>query len=329
VGQRTQGRSHQDRSTPPEKPGLHPRNRHRERYDFERLVASCPELAPHLARNPYGDISVDFADPAAVRMLNRALLAEHYGVTHWVIPPGYLCPPIPGRADCLHHLADLLAACNGGTIPRGPGVRVLDIGTGAGCIYALLGHREYGWRFLASDIDAGALAAAGRILTANDLAGAIELRKQAAPERIFPGVLGPGEVIDATVCNPPFHASLREAREGTERKWRNLGRGAGGAPLRNFGGQGAELWCPGGEAAFVLRMIQESTALPRQCLWFTTLLSKASHLPAVRTALRQAGARDMRILDMAQGQKKSRLVAWTFLDEDARERWRRERWAAP
>jgi len=329
VNPRTPGRPEQVRGASPEKPGLHPRNRHRERYDFEGLVASCPELAVHLARNPYGDVSVDFADPAAVRTLNRALLAHHYGVVHWEIPTDYLCPPIPGRADCVHHLADLLAASNGGTIPRGPGVRVLDIGTGASCIYALLGHREYGWRFLASDIDAGALAAARRNLEANGLEGAIELRRQAVPERIFPGILGPGEVIDATVCNPPFHASLREAREGTERKWRNLGRATGGAPLRNFGGQGAELWCPGGEAAFVARMVQESAALPRQCLWFTTLLSKAAHLPAVRAALRQAGARDVRILDMAQGQKKSRLVAWTFLAEDARERWRRERWAAP
>ena len=166
---------------PAPKQGLHPRNRHRERYEFDRLVASCPELAPYLARNPYGDVSVDFGDPAAVRVLNKALLAHFYGVVHWEIPADYLCPPIPGRADCLHHLADLLASCHGGVIPKGPEVRVLDIGTGASCIYPLLGHREYGWRFLASDIDAGALAAAQRILAANGLGGAIELRRQGCP----------------------------------------------------------------------------------------------------------------------------------------------------
>jgi 23S rRNA (adenine1618-N6)-methyltransferase len=310
-------------SQPAPKQGLHPRSRHRERYDFDRLVASCPELVPYLARTPYGDTSVDFGDPAAVRVLNKALLAHFYGVVQWEIPADYLCPPIPGRADCLHHLADLLASCHGGVIPKGPEVRVLDIGTGASCIYPLLGHREYGWRFLASDIDAGALASAQRILAANDLEAAIELRRQGSPGSIFQGILQPGEVLDATLCNPPFHASLREAREGTDRKWRNLGREGGG---RNFGGRGAELWCPGGEAAFLARMIQESAGIPHQCLWFTSLLAKSAHLPGVRAALKGAGVRELRILDMAQGQKKSRLVAWTFLDSEARARWSRVRW---
>ena len=150
-----------------EKTGLHPRNPHRGRYDFRQLIACSPELAAFVATNEYGDESIAFADPAAVKALNRALLKLTYGITGWDIPPQYLCPPIPGRADYLHYLADLLAAGNGGIIPRGKSVRVLDIGAGANCIYPLIGHREYGWQFVGTDIDPAALDNAQRILDAN------------------------------------------------------------------------------------------------------------------------------------------------------------------
>ena len=63
-----------------------------------------------------------------------ALLLHMYGVTGWTLPPRYLGPPIPGRADYLHYLADLLALSNGGEIPCGAAIRVLDIGVGANCI---------------------------------------------------------------------------------------------------------------------------------------------------------------------------------------------------
>lgn len=309
----------------PSKPGLHPRNRHAGGYDFAQLVQACPELGPFVGRAPYGGASIDFADSAAVKALNRALLLDAYGIRGWDIPAGYLCPPIPGRADYLHHLADLLAEGHGGSIPQGPEVRVLDVGVGANAIYPLIGHREYGWSFVGSDLDATALAAAGRILAANPgLAEAIELRRQANRNAIFEGVVAPGECFDLTLCNPPFHASLREAHEAAQQKWRRLGR-VGSTSARNFGGQGAELWCEGGEAGFIRRMVTESVPLGDRVRWFTTLVSSSASLPAVHRALRQAQARDIRTVPMAQGQKQSRFVAWTFLSPEQQEAWR-ARW---
>jgi hypothetical protein len=123
--------------------GLHPRNRHQGHYEFATLVAQSPALATHLVTTPAGTASVDFSDPLAVRALNRALLRSQYGIVHWDIPPGYLCPPVPGRADYVHGLADLLATDHDGVVPRGAAVRVLDIGVGASCIYPLIGNREY------------------------------------------------------------------------------------------------------------------------------------------------------------------------------------------
>jgi len=306
------------------KAGMHPRNPHRGRYDFQRLTAASPELAGFVSPNAYGDESIDFADPLAVKALNRALLKQEYAIAGWDIPAQYLCPPIPGRADYLHYLADLLA--DGGVIPRGDAIRVLDIGTGANLIYPLIGHGAYGWQFVGADIDPVALVNAQRILDANSgLNEVIELRLQASPGAVFSGIVKPDERFDLTLCNPPFHASPDEARAGTQRKWKNLGKQNIRKPLLNFGGQGGELWCEGGEEAFVCRMVEESVLFADRCLWFTTLISKSATLPAVYRALKKAGVADSRTIEMAQGQKKSRIVAWTFQSENQQRLWRSSR----
>ena len=289
---------------------MHPRNRHRGRYDFSKLTESSPELKAFVVTTPRGEPSIDFADPAAVAALNRALLKSYYGVAHWEIPPGYLCPPVPGRADLLHRVAELLRAKDG-SYPRGASVRVLDVGVGADCIYPIIGHAEYGWTFAGSDVDPIALESAKRIVEANpNLKGAVELRLQASPERILEGIIRDDEKFEAAICNPPFHASLAEAEAASRRKWENLGRRADSG--RNFGGQGRELWYPGGEAAFVRRMIEESARFKTNVRWFTALISKDESLPILQSAMRKAGATDRRTMAMEQGQKKSRLAAWTF-----------------
>lgn len=276
--------------------------------------------------NPYGKPSIDFADPQAVRVFNRALLKAQYGIGHWEIPADFLCPPIPGRADYVHYLADLLAEDNKGCVPRGPGVRVLDIGVGANCIYPLIGHRDYGWRFLGADIEPAALASARNIVLGNPgLAEAIELRQQSEPQHIFHDLLHADERFHASLCNPPFHASPEEARAGSRRKWKNLGKldPSRKLPLLNFGGQSNELWCEGGEIAFLKRMASESREVAQQVQWFSSLVSKAGNLDDFRRALKKAGALQVRTLDMAQGQKQSRFVAWTFHDAEARAAWYR------
>ncbi|WP_042009759.1 23S rRNA (adenine(1618)-N(6))-methyltransferase RlmF [Aeromonas fluvialis] len=297
------------------KSGLHSRNRHQAGYDFEALCLRTPELADHVFINDYGSCTIDFADPEAVKTLNRALLAHHYGITHWDLPAGYLCPPIPGRVDYLHRAADLLAE-SAGQVPTGKGVRVLDIGMGANCIYPLLGAREYGWRFVGSDIDPVSVKAATLLAKSNGLGNQIECRLQGNPHHVFRGIIGPKERFALTLCNPPFHGSLEEASKGTERKLRNLGKEVKGKPVLNFGGQQAELWCEGGEAAFLANMIAQSKEFASQCLWFSSLVSKKENLPGAKKALSRVGVRQVRVIDMAQGNKVSRILAWSFLDEE-------------
>ena len=240
--------SKQKREHPSVKSKLHPRNKHRQRYDLNKLASTLPELKPYIQPNAYGDESIDFFDPMAVKLLNKALMQHHYGIQHWDIPNNYLSPPIPSRVDYLHYIADLLAHYNKKRIPRGQQVRCLDIGTGASCVYPILAHSEFGWSSIGSDIDPIALGSAGKIIRQNEvISGKIELRLQPNKKDILTGIMKQGEKIDVVVCNPPFHASEAEAQAATRRKLQNLKRQKIAKAILNFGGISTELWCEGGE----------------------------------------------------------------------------------
>ncbi|CDT03547.1 23S rRNA (adenine(1618)-N(6))-methyltransferase RlmF [Vibrio coralliirubri] len=331
-----------------EKPqgGLHPRNQHTGRYDFELLVAALPELKEHLIKNPVGEDTINFSDPLAVKLLNKALLAHHYGVKHWDIPAGYLCPPIPGRADYIHRVADILNSDGQGEPYNHASVKALDIGVGANCIYPIIGATEYKWRCTGTDVDSVSIKTANFIAESNpNLKGKIRARLQADSESIFKGVIKDNERYDVTICNPPFHSSLEEAEKGSQRKLDNLAANRAkksgqsfkpetnkkpvkldkstkqAKPTLNFGGQKAELWCPGGEAAFIMKMARESQLFATQVLWFTTLISKKDNVDMVRSELGKLRAKQVKVVEMSQGQKVSRFIAWTFMDDEQRQEW--------
>ena len=101
-----------------EKSSLHPSYLPRNSYDFEALISVLPVLKLYVFKTDYDTLTINFNIPKAVRLLNKALLLKYYNVKEWDIPEGNLCPPIPGRADYVHYLADLLAEDNG-KIPMG------------------------------------------------------------------------------------------------------------------------------------------------------------------------------------------------------------------
>ncbi len=291
---------------------MHPRNKHQGRYDLIQLQLVTPSLSKFVKSNPNNELTIDFSNPNAVKTLNKALLKSHYQIKEWDIPLQFLCPPIPGRADYIHHLADLLLPGNNKEI------RGLDIGVGANMIYPLIGVREYNWQFVGVDIDETALKNAQKILANNELSTSISLRLQSDSNNIFKGIIRKDDTFDFTMCNPPFHASLEEAQVGSQRKLNNLAKKTN-QPLPknknlklNFGGQAAELYCEGGELGFIKRMIEESIEFKNHCRWFTTLVSKTSHLPSIYNALKNINAKQIRTVEMAQGQKLSRFVAWSF-----------------
>lgn len=293
---------------------MHPNNKHKGRYDFERLRAAYPELNSYLSINKYGDETIDFANPDAVRTLNKALLKDYYAIQHWQIPQGYLCPPIPGRADYIHAISDLIGPKIGSAFTRG-----LDIGVGANCIYPIIGICEYNWRFVGADINPISIESAEKNISSNvALFGKVEFKLQQNPKNIFKGILEDFEdgTFDFTMCNPPFHSSKEEAVAGTKRKWKNLGKDKQHEKqIVNFGGQDPELWCEGGEIQFIETMIKESAEFKLRARWFTTLVSKEDSLKKLTSLLKSNLAKEIRILEMEQGQKKSRVLAWSFLTQ--------------
>lgn len=312
---------------PKEKAKIHPRNKHKERYDFKVLIEACPELAPFVKLNIHNDESIDFADAEAVKILNKSLLKHFYKIENWDIPEGYLCPPIPGRADYIHHLADLLRIYNYGKIPTGSSIKCLDIGIGANGVYPIIGNNEYGWTFIGSDIDIVSIESVQQLIENNPfLKGVIDCRLQTNPKDIFTGILKEGEFIDFSICNPPFHASKAEAEEGTLRKLSNLNQKVVKKVNLNFGGQNGELWCEGGEERFVRNMIRQSRQFKNNCFWFSSLISKQSNLKSIYEALEKAEAFEVKTLPMGQGNKTSRIVAWTFLDKEQQKEWKNSRW---
>ncbi|MFC5283928.1 23S rRNA (adenine(1618)-N(6))-methyltransferase RlmF [Pedobacter alpinus] len=301
---------------------LHPRNKHIGRYDLDALTLSFPELGDFVKENQYGDNSIDFANPDAVKALNKALLLHYYGVKGWDIPDNYLVPPIPGRADYIHNVADLLATSNGGEIPTGKKIKCLDIGVGANCVYPLIGNHEYGWSFIGADIDPVSIASATAIVDANpDLKTRIKFRHQPNHKNIFPGVLEKTERIHLSICNPPFHATFGEAQAAALKKLNNLNKEKVTEVTLNFGGQSKELWCHGGEGKFVKDMIAQSVEFSNSCLWFTTLISNQANLQAAYAQLKQVEAVDVKTLAMGQGNKISRVLAWTFQTPERQQLW--------
>ncbi|MFA9190185.1 23S rRNA (adenine(1618)-N(6))-methyltransferase RlmF [Flavobacterium sp. FZUC8N2.13] len=317
-----------------EKTNLHSRNPHRLRYDFDLLIGNCPELKPFVFINEHqidssdseqAKQSIDFSNPQAVKALNKALLISYYDIQNWDIPQDYLCPPIPGRADYIHYIADLLAESNNGIIPTGDEVEGLDIGVGANCIYPIIGNVVYNWSFVGTDIDEKALNNCSKIIEANPkLIEAISLQQQLEPRFVFKNIITPEDKFAFTICNPPFHKSAEEASKGSLRKVNNLENKKSTKAVLNFGGQNSELWCEGGELGFITQMIYESARYPMQCLWFTSLVSKQSHLGSLYKTLNKVNAAQIKTIDMAQGQKTSRILAWTFHTETQQKNWKFE-----
>ncbi|WP_289062965.1 23S rRNA (adenine(1618)-N(6))-methyltransferase RlmF [uncultured Zobellia sp.] len=310
-----------------EKARLHLRNRNRERYDLEALKKSNPELKSFIKPNKFGVESIDFSNPRAVKVLNTALLNHYYGIKNWEFPDENLCPPIPGRADYIHHIADALAEFNLGTIPTGEKISCFDVGIGASCIYPIIGVTEYGWQFFGSDIDPKSIASAKQIVSSNpSLRGKVECRLQKSARDIFRGVLSSEQQIDVIISNPPFHSSIEEAQKGTRRKIKNLSGKKVKTPELNFSGVGNELIYDGGEARFIENMIWESRKLAQSCFLFSTLVSKESNLKRIYKLLEKVEAQTVKTIPMGTGNKSSRIVAWSFLSAEEQDQWRKSRW---
>lgn len=293
---------------------MHPKNIHNSSYNFKELIKSNFALKEFVFVNQYGTETIDFSDEKAVLQLNKSLLAHHHNIINWSIPEGYLCPPIPSRADYLYYLKDLLELDKEKVEVKNKIIKGLDIGVGANCIYPILASQLFGWKMVGVDSDKTAIESAQKnVSTSNQLKSIIEIRHQESNANLFKGIIQENEYFDFTMCNPPFHASEKEATAGSLRKIKNLNSIKNDLRL-NFGGQANELWCNGGEALFIKRMIKQSIEFKKQVGYFTTLVSKSENLKAIYKQLDKLKAK-YKTINMEHGNKKTRFVAWKFEDE--------------
>lgn len=293
---------------------MHKNNIHKSGYDFSKLCVVYPQLKEFVFTNTYNRQTIDFANPEAVKNLNTALLFTHYNIKYWEFPDDNLCPPIPGRVEYIHQLEKLLKSSG-----IDNNVTVLDIGTGATCIYPLLGHQVYCWRFVATDIDDKSIQQAQKNIDENELSKKIQLRFQDDKSQIFKGILKPSDKFSASICNPPFFKSEAEMIQATNKKLRGLGKN--GEVVRNFSGKHNELCYKGGEKAFVHNYLYESSLFKSNCFWYTTLVSKKENVKSMYVSLNKLGATEIKTITMQLGNKTSRIVAWTFLTKDQQKQW--------
>ncbi|MCG1036330.1 23S rRNA (adenine(1618)-N(6))-methyltransferase RlmF [Polaribacter sargassicola] len=280
--------------------GLHPKNKFNKGYNFDELIKDNPNLKEFIFNNDYGNLSIDFSNPVAVKELNKALLFSYSKISKWIFSDENLCPPIPGRLDYIHHLSDLLSLEKE--------IKILDIGTGATCIYPLLGVAEYNWKFVGSDIDLNSLDSAQDIIDDNDLDSNIKLRQQFNEQNILKGILKEDDFFSATMCNPPFYKSAEEAQGANRRKTKNLGNNA----VRNFSGNNNELWYLGGEKAFLHNYLYESSLFKNKSKWFTSLVSKKENVVSLEKSSKKLGVIEFKVIPMNQGNKVTRIVCWRF-----------------
>ena len=294
---------------------FHPKNKHLYGYAMSELCKIFPLLQEFVFVNKFGTETIDFANSKAVKNLNTALLFKDYNIQFWEFPDDNLCPPIPGRVDYVHHLADLIRVSG----IKG-NIRVLDIGTGASCIYPILGNAEYNWEFVATDIDKKSLDCAQLILKKNKLTNCIILKHQINSTQIFKGILKSTDKYSASMCNPPFYRSQEEAILANTRKLKGLG-SKNDVNARNFSGNQQELWYKGGEKAFVHTYLYESSLFKTQCFWYSTLVSKKENLESMYVSLKKLNATEINTIPMQQGNKITRIVAWTFLNNQEQKEW--------
>ncbi len=283
---------------------LHPRNKFNQEYDFKKLIKRVPELKNHLIILPDNRQSLNFRDPEAVFLLNKALLEYGYQIKEWDTLPNSLSPSIPGRLNYIQYLADLIHAQ-----PKAK-IKILDIGTGSGLIYPILGFLEFGWHFVASDTHIPSLQHAHKIISSNpNLKKGIEIRHQEDSRRILKGIIKEGEFYDAIMCNPPFYKSRDDYRQTVLRKNQKLHKETENSSA-NFQGLSNELWYPGGEQKFISNMIYESFDLKDQIGICSVLVSNKDNLKPLKAILEYHKIQDILVTQMNQGNKINRILSW-------------------
>ncbi|PRP85949.1 methyltransferase-like protein 16 [Planoprotostelium fungivorum] len=280
---------------------LHARNALRDRPDFKELGTKYPEFGKFLSEKASGKLQLDWTNGEAVREYNITLLKHYYNIT-LTLPSDQLCPPVANRANYIHWIEDLIQIDPASRAGRGS-VRGIDIGTGASCIYPLLGCKinHPNWSFLAVDNDAQSLYIAEQNLNLNrqwlsdqNQSSLIQLRHVTDGTTL--DYLGQ-ETYDFLMTNPPFFSDLEETQLN-ERV--------------DATAKATEVVTQGGEVEFVGKIVENSMRTKGQVTWYTAMIGRKIDLTVLERKLRQCGVPHVKTSELSQGKTTRWAIAWSF-----------------
>ncbi|KAJ7741984.1 S-adenosyl-L-methionine dependent methyltransferase [Mycena maculata] len=282
---------------------MHTRNPYRIAPDFRELAKAYPSLEPCIIFSG-GGVTIDFKDEISQRRLTEALLHRDFGIS-LNVPENRICPPVPNRLNYVLWIQDLLRTTE--FVGREP-VRGIDIGTGASAIYPLLSCKlKSDWSFVATDVDEFSLQSARSNVEKNGLVERIQVFPTTPEAPIFAPLHGKEDArVDFTMCNPPFYSSHEDVLASAAAKEFE--------PSAVCTGADVEMITPGGESAFVRRMVDESVGLRERCRWYTSMLGKMSSVTDVVEALRAHAIDNYGITEFVQGSTRRWAVVWSFSD---------------
>ncbi|KAL6116211.1 mettl16 [Pungitius sinensis] len=282
---------------------MHPRNRYKDKPpDFAYLASKYPDFQHHVHTSLAGRPVVNFKEPEAVRALTCTLLKEDFGLTI-EIPLERLIPTVPLRLNYIHWVEDLI---DGQKQPR----RGIDIGTGASCIYPLLGATMNGWFFLATEVDDICFDYATKNVEQNNMANLIKVVKVPQKTLLMDALKEePQMVYDFCMCNPPFFANQLEAKGVNSRNSRRP------PPSSVNTGGVTEIMAEGGELEFVKRIIHDSLQLKKRLRWYSCMLGKKCSLAPLKEELRKQGVQKVTHTEFYQGRTMRWALAWSFYDD--------------
>uniref|UniRef100_UPI0037E9C6D6 RNA N6-adenosine-methyltransferase mettl16 n=1 Tax=Semicossyphus pulcher TaxID=241346 RepID=UPI0037E9C6D6 len=282
---------------------MHPRNRYKDKPpDFGYLASKYPDFQQHVHTSLAGKPVVNFKEPEAVRALTCTLLKEDFGLTIQ-IPLERLIPTVPLRLNYIHWVEDLI---HGQKQPR----RGIDIGTGASCIYPLLGATMNGWYFLATEVDDICFDYATKNVEQNNLSDLIKVVKVPQKTLLMDALKEETEIVyDFCMCNPPFFANQLEAKGVNSRNSRRP------PPSSVNTGGVTEIMAEGGELEFVKRIIHDSLQLKKRLRWYSCMLGKKCSLAPLKEELRKQGVPKVTHTEFCQGRTMRWALAWSFNDD--------------
>ncbi|KAF9505776.1 hypothetical protein BS47DRAFT_1334215 [Hydnum rufescens UP504] len=272
--------------------------------DFDALAESYPPLKPHVFLNATGKPSINFKDIDAQRRLTEALLYRDFGLS-LALPDGRLCPT--RRLNYVRWIQSLVRSVRPWESDVTPDLVLgLDIGTGASAIYPLLSCAvEPLWRIVATDIDEISLEYARKNVNENDLSARVDIRRSSVEGPILHPLTDAAlPIFDFTMCNPPFYSSAEDIVQSASAKDFD--------PHAVCTGSDIEMITPGGEVAFVQKILEESLSLKHRCRWFTSLLGKLTSVASMVDRFRETKIDNYAITEFVQGHTRRWAVGWSF-----------------